>query len=240
MLVHNPFIKKMQLATMNEAAATYKGIFLKSFWYWCLCLLGILSYYYLPINSISIPVFVIGIVLAIICPIIVYFIPNSAFVGGSLYSTIQGYLIALFVGTYMVDYEIYVWLAVGITALISFVLFILYMKRIIRVNQKIRAIVLSIFIVSSLLSLIVYASSFYTNAITNLFYTDGILSIIIVVSMLIIAIINLVFEFDYAVQIVSKRVCKKYEWIAGYGLFMSIIFIFMRVLEVFEKLGRDK
>ena len=240
MLIRNPFFKKIQLTNRNEAAASYKGIALKSLWYWVLCLGGVLAYCFLPLTAETSLLLGAGVLIAVICPIITYCFPMTACVAGSLYSVVQGYLLALICQTYIKEYAMLIWLAVGITALVFAVMSVLYFSGVIRINRKLRAAFLTMLIASIVGSAIVYASSFFTNALINIFSESGTIYVAVTVGALLIAVINLVFEFDFTVGLVSDGACKKYEWTAAYGLFMSIVLIFIRILEILEKIMPKK
>lgn len=240
MLVRNPFFKKIQLANKNEAAASYSGIALKSLWYWALCFCGVLAYFFLPVTVETNLLLGGGALIAVICPIVTYCFPMTALVAGSLYSVVQGYLLALICQTYIKEYSVLVWLAVGITVLVFAIMAVLYFSGRIRVNRKFRAAFLTMLLASVIGSAIVYVSSFFTDALSSVFLGNGTISIAVTAAALVLAVINLVFEFDFAVRLVSDGACKKYEWTAAYGLFMSIILIFIRILEMLEKIMPKK
>lgn len=235
MLTRNPFYKKIETAKYGEASASYGGIAIRCLWFWLLCGIGISLYFLVPIHAFPPSTFIIGASIAFICPFLTYWFPSTASIAGSLYSVVLGFLLAFICNEYAKTYRGIIYLAIGITVLVFFIALFLYRSGIIKVNRKFRAILLTLFLTSIAGSGILYISSFFTTKLTDIFYGDGSLAIIVSFISLLIATINLIFEFDFATNLVENGIRKKYEWIAAYGLFMTIIFIFIRILNLLSK-----
>lgn len=235
MLTRNPFYKKIEPAGSGEAAASYGGIAFRCIWFWLLCAAGIAVYFIVPTGEIPPAVLLGGACVAIICPFLTYWFPATASVAGSVYSVVQGFLLALICSKYASEYNGIIYLAVGITALVFFAALILYRSGIVRVNSRFRGVLLTLFLASIAGSGIVYISSFFTTVLTDLFFGNSTVAIIVSVVSLLIAAMNLVYEFDFATNLVENGICKKYEWLAAYGLFMTVILIFIRILNLLAK-----
>lgn len=239
-MIRNPFFQKIEQARSGDLAASYGGIAIKCLWYWLLCAGGVAAFFYVPLNVSSMPLLIIGAAIAIICPFLTFWFPSTSMVAGSLYSVVQGYLLVLICKMYAKEYTSIVYLAAGITILVFLLILFLYRTGIIHVNQKFRGIVLALFLASAAASTIVYVSSFFTPVLINLFRGNSSIAILVTAAALIIAVLNLVYEFDFATRIVKGGMCKKYEWMAAYGLFMSVILIFLRILELLSKVMGKK
>lgn len=240
MLIRNPFYKKIEIADNKENAASYNGIALRCLWFWLLCAGGITAFFMYPIQEISPAILLGGACVALICPFLTYWFPKTASVAGSIYSIVLGFIVAILCTEYAKEYTGIVYIALSITALVFFVALFLYRSGIIKVNNKFRGILLTLFLASILGSFIVYVSSFFTTAITDIFYGNGSIAIIVSIISLLIATMNLVFEFDFATSIVERGIHRKYEWIAAYGLFMTVILIFIRTLNLLAKIMPKK
>lgn len=236
MLTRNPFYKKIQVANGGEAVASYGGIALRCLWYWMLCAVGIAAFIFVPLETIPPALLLGGACIALICPLLTYWIPQTASIAGSVYSVVLGFLVAMICSEYAKEFTGIVYLALGITALVFFVALMLYRSGIIKVNHKFRGVLLTLFLASIAGSTLVYMSSFFTTVFTDVFYGNGSLAIIVSILSLLIASMNLVFEFDFATSLVNRKIQKKYEWIAAYGLFMTVIFIFIRTLNLLAKI----
>ncbi|MDO5027334.1 MAG: Bax inhibitor-1/YccA family protein [Tissierellia bacterium] len=240
MLIRNPFFRKFQLAKDQKSSASYKGIAVKGLFFWVLCLTGLIAYYHFPISLENSPILLTGIILAVVCPLIAYIFPMTTSITGSVYSLLQGYLLGVVFDSYFQAYMGLMWLAIGITILVFTVLAFLYLRGIIKPNQKFKAVFLGLFLASLIGSAGIYASSFFTDILINFFHSHTMIAIGISVISLFLAIINLVFEFDFTLKLISKGAHKKYEWTAAYGLFMSMILIFIRIVEIIEKFTSRK
>lgn len=236
MLTRNPFWSKMEVATDGDAAASYRGIVLKCLWYWGLCLAGVAAYFLVPVETIPIPVLIGSVVIALVCPFITYWMPSTSAVAGSLYSVVQGFLLALVSVVYAKSYTAIVLLAFGITALVFFTVLFLYANGIVKVNRKFRGVILAIFLASVAGSAIVYMSSFFTDTLTNIFVGDGTVALLVTVASLVITVLNLVYEFDFATRMVTEGIHKRFEWTAAYGLFMTVVMMFLRTIELLAKI----
>lgn len=240
MLVRNPFFTKIRLAESEEAAASYGGITWKSLWFWLLCFGGAEAYFLMPLTMGTAMLLAGGLVAAVICPLLSYWFPLATSVTGSLYSAVQGFLLALVCQNYAKEYGGLIWLAAAATALVCITMLALYTGGVVKVNHRFRDVLLTLFLVSVIGSAVVLASSFFTTALTDLLWENGAISIAVTVGALLLAAVNLVFECDFAKRLVKDGACKKYEWVAAYGIFMTIIIIFIRMLELFEKLRPEK
>lgn len=235
MLTRNPFFKKIEVACRGEASASYNGIAVRCLWFWMLCAVGIVGFFVVPIETLPPSLLLSSACIVLICPFLTYWFPKTTFVAGSAYSVVLGFLVALLCKEYAKEYTGIIYLALGITVLVFFVALFLYRSGIIKVNRKFRGILLTLFLASVAGSVIVYISSFFTTILTDILYGNGATAILVSIASLIIASMNLVFEFDFATRLVERKIGKKYEWIAAYGLFMTVIFIFIRTLNLLSK-----
>lgn len=237
---NNPFFKKLEFAEDGQLAASYGGIAVKSIWFWIVTILGIGTFYYLPIEIIGAPILIAGLVTMMICSFAVYFFPSTTPVTGTLYSLMQGYVLGYACTEYAKEYEGIVWIALGLTMLVSISMLVLYLTNIIKVGHRFRTIIFTLFMASFLGSGIVLISSFFTPVLRDLVMGNGIVGIVISIALMIIASLNLVVQFDNVAQTVRLHMIKKYEWLAAYGLYMAVVLLFIRILELVAKLMDKK
>lgn len=240
MKTKNIFFKKIASSSYGEASASYGGIAVRTLWFWIVCFAGLATYLWAPITIATGPLLLAGAITAIACSILSYLLPMASPLFGSIYSFALGFLLAFICGTYASRYVGIVSMAAGITVLVFVVTLLLYQAKIIEVNNRLRGIVWTLLISSIVGSGIVFISSFFTTNLTSIFWGHGVIAIIVSIASLLIATISLVYEFDFAANLVERGVQKKYEWTAAYGLFMSISIIFIRVLELLAKTSAAK
>lgn len=232
----NPFYKAVKKAESSESAASYGGIVAKCAWFWVLCFAGVAAYFFLPKGIISGPTLIALVIAALFCPFLTYWFPSLTPVTGSIYSVLQGFAVAFICTQYAKEYAGLVYIAVGITALVFFIVLFLYSSGMIKLNQKFRGVVLALFLASIAGSVIFFISSFFTTALTSVFLGNGPIAIIVSVISLLFSVLNLIFEFDFATRLVKNRLHKKYEWTTAFGLFMTVIIIFLKVFELLAML----
>lgn len=231
-MVYNPFFRKLQTAESGEKAATYSGIAVKGIWFSILTLVGVAAYFYLPPFTNSMHMLIGTTAVAVLCPLIIFWVPSTTPVLGTVYSVVQGYLVGLVSTQYAKEYSGIVLMALGITAIVVLSLFFLYASGIIKVGHKFKAFISTLFLGSILASGIIFVSSYFFPAMKTIFYGNSMVSLIVAVVVLLITALNLISEFDHVAQTVNRRLCKKYEWQAAYGLVMTIVILFLRILRV--------
>lgn len=230
--------------TIPVAQATYKGITLKTIFLTLLTILaGVLVAYYgvsvtrtnnsaAGITDIKIAPWILYIlafsgVISLILFLLAVFIPSGAIVFAPLYSIVQG----SFLGTITALLEIF-FPGIGIvtiagTIIIFLVMLTLYSLKIFRVTRWLVKFMIFGFIAilfGSLLGFIVtrmnpLAVSIEIQIITSIF-------------VLLYASIMLIFDFNYASQIVDAGVDKKYEWQASFGIIVTLIWIYAKLVQL--------
>lgn len=112
----------------------------------------------------------------------------------------------------------------------------LYMKGIIKVGQKFKAMLFSFsigIIVFSLCFGIMALVSFLTTGVNlySIYYFSG-LGIIGSIIMCIVATLYVIVSFDNATQIVDSGADKDYEWYASYAITLNVIYLFFEILRL--------
>ena len=270
-MMTNPVIKKLGKVTeeaQGGKVATYGGIGVKTVFLLLLTVLGIGLFFivhnYFAANSgaastIDIPMgpenlefyakelpfLIIAGIFTIVTPLIAWAIRPAIPVFGSLYALSQGYLIAFMAFVYKGQYDMYVWLALAITIVIIFVMLFLYVKRIIKVTEKFNSVLKTLFFTTVLSGLGAFALSFVPiPALQNVMKSlqnNWIISLISSIAFIVIAALFLLSDFDAIEKTVENNLPKKYEWAAAYGLVFTVIWLYLKVLDLLIKVaGRSK
>lgn len=237
-MMQNPYFKRIQLIRCEQPHAGYTGIFIKCIWFWGLCLLGCICYAYLPVTFPPVSTIVITFTIAIFCPILGYLFPTSIPITGSCYSIVQGFLLAISADTYMHAYQNILFLAIGTVLIIFFSVLLVYGRWFIHEHQKVKGALISMLLSAVLISIFF---DVYTNAtdFTSMF-SFNYLSLTMMTSLLIFAILHLVNELDTSAAIVKQGIDKRQEWVASYGLFMTILVLFYKVIRIISLLLRKR
>ena len=106
------------------------------------------------------------------------------------------------------------------------------------VNKKFKAFILTALIaiiLASVISAILAAVGF--KQMEEVLYGSGPIAWIVSIFCVIIASLSLCIDFDYAANLADGGAPKKYEWKAGFCLTTSIIYLYLRLLELFIRIA---
>lgn len=258
MFFTNPMIRK--LAKIEETStehATYASISNKCVFFMAMILIGVLLMIGLQgINpetytmddgsqiTISdanlIAVLPFGL-LFLITPFVAMLIKKTIPVTGTLYCMSVGYCISLMAQLFA-EYREPICLALIITIAIVAMMALVYSKGWIKVDNKFRSIMRILFftsIASGLLLLVAYFIP-QLKGVVMFIAENPLLSIGGSVVYVVIAALFLLVDFDTIQTAVEKQLPRKYEWIAAFGLAFSVIWLFLKVLDLILKLtGKD-
>lgn len=198
----------------------------------CVALFGIV-----PQGSRMTLLAICGIV-AFTSSLINFFLPSAAQIVGPIFCLAEGYVIGWACRTYSAIFYGIIPIVLLLTVFVVLTMAILYATKIIKANQKYRAVIGTLFLVSILVSLFVFISSFFTTVFSNFFYGNSYLSIAISLINVIIVSLYLVTDFDDIIRSTSEGYPKKCEWALAFGLVMSVIILFLRMLKLVSKILR--
>lgn len=249
----NPMINKLtSIKERSEEVSTYGGILTKFGYFLLMIFVGIaLAVIFhqtgvITVNPATDELFVekfaiIGILVSVgvflIFPFIAFLIRKTIPVTGALYCVATGYLLGFCMvldtglcGTMM--------LAMALTFSIVAVMGILYFKGIIRITQKFRAVVITLFSTMLTASFLMFICSFIPMlregimALQNNLY----LSLAAAVGGVVIATLFLLIDFETIRQTVEDRLPREYEWFAAFGFMFTVVWLYLKVLQLVIKL----
>lgn len=238
--VSNPYIKKVKKlsAASNSLTCSMAGTSSKVFFFLLLTAVGICisASGIIPIEN-SITAVLICLIVSLISSLISLFIPSTTPVLGSIFCLTEGYVVGWLCMSYSYLYNGVVPTALILTFIVIFAMAFLYSTGIIKVNQKFRAIVSTFFFASLIFGVFIFISSFFTPVFLNFFYGYGPVAIALSVVDVILAALFIVTDFDSIVTCISKGYPKKTEWLLAFSLVMSIIILFIRILNLLVQIA---
>lgn len=170
--------------------------------------------------------------------VLTIFKPRLAQYTAPAYAAIEGLVLGAISAIYSVRYEGIVLQAVMLTAAVFALMLGLYVKRIIRVTERVRSVVMT----ATLAVMAVYILSF----VLRLFGADvpfihdaspvGILFSLAVVAL---ASYNLLLDFDLIENGIQNGAPKWMEWYAAFGLLVTLVWLYLELLRLLSKL-RDR
>ena len=175
-----------------------------------------------------------SVILAIIFQLLAFFARPTTPVTGALYCVTQGYFISFLVFKVLKGFEYLGALALLITMVIVVVMAVLYAKGIIRVTKKFKMVMLTLFITMITSSLLVFVGSFipFTRGLVQAIQNNFALSLIASIIFIIIAALFLICEFNTIDHVVNDKLPKKYEWMAAFGLSFTVLWLYLKVLDL--------
>ena len=212
---------------------TLQGTINKTFFLLFLCIVGgMLSWtnytmWFSYLTPISIIALIIGFITA--------FKPNFSPITAPIYSFLQGLLLGAVSAAYNVRFQGIVFNAVAITILVFFFMLFIYRSGIIKVTKSFRTAIISataaifvLYLGSWLLSLFGVNTAYLTSSSP--------LSIGISVVVCIVAAFNFLLDFDFIDQMTGRFAAPKFmEWYAGFGLIVTLIWLYIEILKLLGK-----
>ena len=265
-LSSNPVLRRLNKVTeVSEVnSATYGGIAVKTIYFLLFSIAGVILHVLLKatlatagephlltirgfeviISTGEIIAISASALLGIVFQLLAFFARGTTPVTGALYCVTQGYFISFLIFKVLSAYDLeYLGaLALAITMMIILVMAILYTTGVIRVTKKFRMVLLTLVITMagiSLLSLIAYFIPFTRSIMAGVYNNIGI-SIAFSVIFIIIAALFLICDFDTIDHVVNDKLPKKYEWQAAFGLSFTVLWLYLKVLDIIMTIAGSK
>lgn len=261
----NPVVR--QLNKVKEKAkpgegTTYAGITIKTIFFLLMTVVGVAGYYLAhlyyfstleQLNLISEDglvvsytanelIFVgIALLVTLVFPFLAVFLRKTIPVTGTVYSVAQGFLLGWTIHRCLQGFEHLALEALVITLIIVTVMAILHATRIVKVTGKFRVVITTLFatmILSSIIGFILYFIP-ATSGIITAFFGNPLFSIGFSVLGIITATLFLLTDFDTIEKTVENNLPKEYEWSASFGLAFTVIWIYLKVLDLLLTLSKN-
>ncbi|MDD3278035.1 MAG: Bax inhibitor-1/YccA family protein [Lachnospiraceae bacterium] len=204
---------------------------------------GILSIHTSVIEAAIFPI--VGIIV-LFAPLFAWLIRPAIPVVGTLYALCEGYLMGAITAALADEYKWISLVAFVLTVLLVGVMLILYVKRVVKVTKKFKTIVTTCFltmifggIAIFLLGLIPAMRPIIMGIKT--FMDTPAISIGCSILYIIIAALFLLVDFDTIETCVERKMPKKLEWMAAFGLVYTVIYIYFKILNlILQIVGNSK
>lgn len=249
--MNNPMINKLARlerkeersgeTVSSEKTASYGGIAFKTLIYLIFTAGGVALQFLVPVaEEHRNTVFLVAILLTGVTPFLAWLIKPLTAILGMVYSVCQGYVICWASVMYAGEYQGIVFAAVAITLLIILVMLFLYTTRIVKVGHRFKAVVGTLFLTSMLGSLGVWVSGIIApnNIIMQLLREEGSWVAIIGAALsVLIAALFLLSDFETVERTVQDNLPKKYEWMAAFGLIITVLWLYLKVLNLIASIA---
>ncbi|WP_370390632.1 Bax inhibitor-1/YccA family protein [uncultured Winogradskyella sp.] len=219
----------------SSQTMTVLGIFIKSI-VGILVIAAITVYLWqLSESGMSMRWFTLGGMLgAIIIGILISYKQNWAHILVPLYVVAKGIFLGGFSSYAHNNFPELPYQAIGVTIVTFVVMLVLYQLRIIVVTKKLRSVIITATISIMVVYLISFILSFF--GIKSYIWGTSWLAIVFNILAAIVASFALLLDFDY-IERYKNKAPKYKEWLATWGLLATLIWLYVEVLRLMQKLA---
>ena len=229
------FIPRYQSAGTN--VMTLQGTINKTFALLALCVAG---GYLGWVKTASLAPGLVGVLALVAFGVAIWtsFKPSVSPVTAPMYAFLEGILLGWISAAYNAQYQGIVLQAVAITVLVFFVMLFVYKTGILKVTQGFATAVVSATAAIAIMYLGSWIFSLFGGNISYLTSSTP-LSIGISVVICIVAALNLMLDFQFISVMSSRRDVPKFmEWYGGFGLLVTIVWLYIEILKLLAKSKR--
>jgi uncharacterized YccA/Bax inhibitor family protein len=187
-------------------------------------------------NPASAGVFVfISIIVAFLIGVITIFVQRVSPLTAPLYAVVEGFAVGAISQIYNEAFNGIVLQALLLTAGIFLAMLLLYLFRIIRATENFKLGVVAATGGIALYYLGDLVARFFGKSLP-LITSNSWWGIGFTVLVIIVAAFNLVVDFDFIERGVAKKVPKYMEWYASFGLFVTVVWLYLEILRLLAKI----
>ena len=181
----------------------------------------------------------VGVAVGFIAVIALMFRPQWAKFVAPVYAVGQGFAVGAISRYYETFFSGIVLQAAGATLGVFAVMLLLYQTRIIKVTEKFRRVVVLATLGVMAFYLVSFVFALFGAEITFL-REPNLLGIGFSILVAGLAALNLTLDFDFIERGTKAGLAKDFEWYAGFGLLVTIVWLYLELLRLFALLqGRD-
>ena len=181
----------------------------------------------------------VGVAVGFIAVLVLMFKPHLAKFVAPVYAVGQGFAVGAISAYYETFFNGIVLQAAGATLGVFAVMLLLYRSRIIKVTERFRRVVVLATLGVMAFYLVSFVFALFGAEITFL-REPNLLGIGFSILVAGLAALNLTLDFDFIEKGTRAGLAKDFEWYAGFGLLVTIVWLYLELLRLFALLqGRD-
>jgi uncharacterized YccA/Bax inhibitor family protein len=167
--------------------------------------------------------------------VLTIFKPLLARFTAPLYAVLEGAVLGALSAAYEFRFDGIVLQAVGLTVGVFVVMLVAYATRLVKVTERFRMGVVAATGAVFVVYLVTMVMRLF-GADVPFVHDTGLIGILFSLAVVAIAALNLVLDFDYIEQGVARQAPKQLEWYAGFGLLVTIVWLYLELLRLLSKL----
>ncbi|MGG5486398.1 Bax inhibitor-1/YccA family protein [Gaetbulibacter sp. PBL-D1] len=218
-----------------EAKMTVSGIFVKSMLSILVIAAVTAGVWKLHEDGMDVSWFTLGgMIASIIVSVMISYKNNWAHILVPIYSITKGCFLGGFSAYVRVKFPEMPYQAIGVTIVTFFVMLILYQTRVIVVTKQLRSVIITAAASIFLVYIISFILGFF--GIKSFIWGTSWVAIVFNVVAAIVASFSLLLDFDFIER--HKNKAPKYkEWLATWGLLVTLVWLYVEILRLMRKLA---
>jgi len=171
----------------------------------------------------------------LVMALITIFVPKASPVTAPIYAIAQGLFLGGISAVFETQFQGIAMQAAGLTIGVLAVMLFLYGTRIIRATEKFKIGVIAATGAIALVYLVSMVMSLF-GARMPFIHDSGPIGIGISVVIVIVAALNLILDFDFIEQGVTRQAPKYMEWYGGFSLLVTLVWMYLEILRLLAKM----
>lgn len=180
----------------------------------------------------------VGFVVSIISFVVIMINRKALPIAAPVYAAAEGLLLGGISALFEKSYPGIAIQAIGGTFATLFTLLVLYRTGVIKCTEKFRSVILISTISIAGIYLINFLGSFFGMHVPQI-TTSSNIGIAFSAVVVVIAALNLIIDFDFIERGAQNMLGKTYEWYGAFGLMVTLIWLYIEILNLLAKL-RDR
>ena len=168
----------------------------------------------------------------------IFFFPKTAPLFSPIYAIFSGFALGGFSAFMEYEYPGIVVNAILLTIGILFMMLFIYTQRIIKVTQGFISFVVLCTLAIALVTLVDFILNLFGLNVPYIHET-GWLGIGISLFVVIIAALNLLVDFNFIEEQTKQGAPKYMEWYGAFGLLLTLVWLYVRILELLAKFSKE-
>ncbi|MEM6686912.1 MAG: Bax inhibitor-1/YccA family protein [Bacteroidota bacterium] len=176
-----------------------------------------------------------GIIVSLVCSLLISFKREWTMPLTLIYAIAKGLFIGGFSAYIHSKYPNLPFQAVIVTLVTFLVMLFLYLAKVIKVTKKFKSVVITVTTTIFVIYIVAFILNFFGIQFSFL-WSNAWYAIAFNVVVAIFAALSLLLDFDFIDRYIGKA-AKHYEWSATWGLLITIIWLYVEVLRLLQKLA---
>ena len=172
---------------------------------------------------------------ALVFALITIFSPKASPFTAPAYALLEGVLLGAISQVFNSAYNGIALQAILLTLTVFLSTLVLYTSGMVRVTQKMRAIIFIGTTAIALYYLVALVVGLFGGSVP-LIYSSGPWGIAFSVVVVFIAAMNLLLDFDFIERTASSKMPKVFEWYGAFGLMVTLIWLYLEILRLLSKI----